>query len=233
MGSTWWKDRRSYGNERPQHRLYLPEFYIGKHPVTNGQYAVFVKQTQAAAPSHWKRGKIPVGKEQHPVVEVSWNEATAFCRWVSQETDETVRLASEAEWEKAARGVDGRLYPWGNQPATAELCNFHQNIGDTTPVGQYPKGASPCGALDMAGNVMEWTLSLWGKDFDKPQFGYPYKSTDGREDLQAMVDIRRVLRGGSYYYYDESVRCAFRGRNLPDARFNHIGFRVVCVSPPS
>ena len=156
-----------------------------------------------------------------------------FVRWVSQATGGNFRLASEAEWEKAARGVDGRVYPWGNQAPTGELCNFDgSKINDTTPVDRYPKGASPYGALDMAGNVWEWTLSLWGKDASKPQFGYPYKPTDGREDLQANIDIRRVLRGGSYYNDDRYMRCASRYYCSPIVRNLNVGFRVVCVSPP-
>ncbi len=156
----------------------------------------------------------------------------AFCIWVSKASGREIRLPSEAEWEKAARGVDGRVYPWGNQAPSAELCNFNMNVGDTTPVGDYPKGASPYGVLDMAGNVWEWTLSLWGKDVGKPQYGYPYKSTDGREDLQAVLNIMRVLRGGSYLNGDGLVRCASRYFNLPRDRYVDLGFRVVCVSPP-
>ena len=109
-------------------------------------------------------------------------------------------MPSEAEWEKAARGVDGRLYPWGNQAPTAELCNFDgSKIGDTTPVDRYPQGASPYGALDMAGNVWEWTRSLWGKDMTSHSLAIRTTPTDGREDLQAAIDIWRVVRGGSYW----------------------------------
>ena len=128
--------------------------------------------------------------------------------------------------------IRDRLYPWGNEAPTAELCNFNMNVGDTTLVGHYPKGASPYDVLGMAGNVWEWTLSLWGKDASKPQFGYPYKPTDGREDLQAGVDIRRVVRGGSCSNYVWHVRCAYRFRLIPLNRRDYLGFRVVCVSPP-
>ena len=117
-------------------------------------------------------GRFPAGKEDHPVVNVSWKDAVAFCRWLSQASGKTIRLPTEAEWEKAARGDDGRIYPWGDEPPTKELCNFSNNVGDTTPVGQYPAGASLCGALDMAGNVWEWTGSLYGP--------YPYQVEDGR-----------------------------------------------------
>ncbi len=181
-------DKQASDDEQPQHRLTLPEFYIGKYPVTNEQYAAFVKATGQAAPRHWKNGQIPAGKENHPVVNVSWRDAVAFCRWLSQASGKSLRLPTEAEWEKAARGRDGRIYPWGNQPPTKELCNFGGNVGDTTPVGQYPAGASPCGALDMAGNVWEWTGSLY-----RP---YPYQPEDGRNSPDG--EGPRVVRGGSW-----------------------------------
>ena len=161
MGSDPKVDKDASANEQPQHRLYLPEFYIGKYPVTNEQYAAFVKATRQAAPQYWKKSQIPAGKENHPVVNVSWKDAVAFWQWLSQASGKTIRLPTEAEWEKAARGGDGRIYPWGIDPPTKELCNFGDNVGDTTPVGQYPAGASPCRALDMAGNVWEWTGSLY------------------------------------------------------------------------
>ena len=229
MGSDPAQDQGADDDEKPQHRLVLPEFYIGKYPVTNEQYALFVEQTKGAAPGHWQGGKIPTGKEKHPVVYVSWHEARAFCEWVGKATGEVFRLPSEAEWEKAARGVDGRVYPWGNEAPTGELCNFNNNIGDTTPVEGYPKGANPYGALDMAGNVWEWTLGLWGKDWLKPQFGYPYNPSDGREDVQAADDIRRVVRGGSCIDGARGVRCTYRGCDAPSLRFGSDGFRVCAV----
>jgi formylglycine-generating enzyme required for sulfatase activity len=140
--------------------------------VTNEQYAVFVKATRQLAPRYWDGGQIPAGKGSHPVTWVSWDDAVAFCQWLSRSPGRFWRLPTEAEWEKAARGDDGRVYPWGNDLPTKELCNFNGNVGDTTSIGQYPAGASPCGALDMAGNVWEWTGSLF-----KP---YPYQPEDGR-----------------------------------------------------
>lgn len=121
------------------------------------------------------------GPENYPAAELSWHGALAYCRWRGK------RLPSEAEWEKAARGTDGRRYPWGNQPPTSELAFFGGFFGETVPVGRYPKGASPYGVLDMAGQVWEWTRSLYRK--------YPYQSRDGREKLKA--DGARVARGGT------------------------------------
>ena len=166
----------------------LPEFYIGKYPVTNAQYAAFVKATGGRGLSGWLSESTLRGKEAHPAVNVSWRDAAAFCRWLGQGTGLAFRLPTEAEWEKAARGADGRIYPWGDAPPDETLCNIDGTVGDTTPVGTYPKGASPCGALDMAGNVWEWTGSLYKE--------YPYDAADGREDPSGGG--LRVVRGGSW-----------------------------------
>jgi formylglycine-generating enzyme required for sulfatase activity len=211
MGSDKKKDKRARDNETPQHRLHLLVFQIGKYPVTNAQYQVFVKAIGYRVPSHWENGDIPKGKENHPVTSVSWEDALAFCKWAG------LRLPSEAEREKAARGVDGRIWPWGNEPPTKERCNYGRNVGDTTPVGQYPNGASPYGCLDMAGNVWEWTGSL-----HEP---YPYRSDDGREDPKRIH--ARTLRGGSWYGNDDYVRCAYRGWGIPGDGNLRVGFRVV------
>jgi formylglycine-generating enzyme len=217
MGSDPKVDKEASDDEQPQHRLFLPEFHIGKYPVTNEQYAAFVKLTRQAAPQHWTNGKIPAGKENHPVVYVSWQDAVAFCQWLSDALGKGVRLPTEAEWEKAARGSDGRTYPWGNDPPTKELCNFAFNVGDTTPVGQYPATSSPCGALDVAGNVWEWPGSLY-----RP---YPYQSEDGRNSPDG--EGSRVLRGGSFRNGARLVRCAYRDWNYPNYRVDNLGFRVV------
>ena len=190
MGSDKSKDSMARDNETPQHRLTLPEYRIARVPVTNAQYQHFVTATGHTAPQHWTNSKNPQGKEEHPVVNVTWHDAQALCEWAK------VRLPSEAEWEKAARGTDGRIWPWGDDSPTERHCNFNMNIGDTTPVGNYPDGAGPYDVLDMAGNVWEWTSSLF-----KP---YRYDANDGREDPQASGI--RTLRGGSWLHTGQGVR---------------------------
>jgi formylglycine-generating enzyme required for sulfatase activity len=211
MGSDKTKDKQARDDETPQHRLHLPEYRIAKYTITNAQYQVFVNATGYQAPKHWASGVIPKGKENHPVTNVSWEDAQAFCKWAG------VRLPSEAEWEKAARGADGRIWPWGNKPPTQGQCNFGMNVGDTTPVGKYPKGVSCYGSRDMVGNVWEWTGSL-----HKP---YPYQSDDGRENPEA--DGRRAARGGAWGSHVDSVRCAYRNWVYPWIRLHEVGFRVV------
>lgn len=175
-------------------------------------------------------------RRNHPVVGVSWFEATAYCRWLTEQlgTRETlaeplqtllreegcvVRLPTEAEWEKAARGDDEREWPWGNE-FQPELCNSSESgIGGTTTVGIYPAGASPYGCLDMADNVWEWTSTLF-RD-------YPYRADDGRENPEA--EGSRVLRGGSWLNDRRFARCAFRLGARPVNFNDHLGFRVVVV----
>jgi formylglycine-generating enzyme required for sulfatase activity/predicted MPP superfamily phosphohydrolase len=230
MGSDLEKDKYAWDNERPQHFVEFPEYYISKYAVTNAQYAVFVKAAGHRVPRGWGEDRLLEGKKDHPVVSVSWYDAVAFCAWLSLESGRQVMLPSEAEWEKAARGPDGRVYPWGDDRPTPELCNYNynMNIGGTTPVGEYsPQGDSPYGCADMAGNVWEWTSSLWDKDVGNPTYAYPYDPDDDREDLEASNEHRRVLRGGSFDNKSEDIRSAYRISNVPDARGPMIGFRVV------
>jgi formylglycine-generating enzyme required for sulfatase activity len=151
------------------------------------------------------------------VVDLAWAEALAYCDWLAGQTGLPICLPSEAEWEKAARGGDGRRYPWGNQPPTPELCNFHR----PTPAGRYsPQGDSPYGCADMAGNVWEWTRSL-----EQP---YPYQPGDGREDLAG--DGARIVRGLSFNNEERFTRCAFRHSLPPMLHLTTLGFRVVVRS---
>ncbi len=241
MGSDKTQDPQAWDDELPQQRVNLPEFWVGKYDVTVAQFAAFVQATgykttaeqqgsaYALTGSGWVEVKgadwqHPEGpgsdvssKQDHPVTQVSWRDAVAFCTWATKVAGRTIRLPSEAEWEKAARGTDGRIYPWGNAAPDASLANFDMNVKDTTPVGQYAAGASPYGALDMAGNVLQWTSSLYK--------GYPYQAGDGREDPNDPG--ARVLRGGSFLSESRNVRCAFRNRDLPEDRNDYIGFRVA------
>ena len=208
------------------HRLHLDTFWISRVPITNAQYRFFVEATGQAPPRHWENGRPPKGKESHPVVNVSWRDALAYCEWLSGATGKQITLPSEAEWEKAARGDrDRREYPWGDEWDATRCNNYELGLGDTTPVGIFPEGASPYGVLDLAGNVWEWTRSHFRK--------YPYDPGDGRENLEAGDDVHRVLRGGSFDDGARLVRAACRSWNYPFYRFGDDGFRVVVVSPVS
>jgi formylglycine-generating enzyme required for sulfatase activity len=227
MGSDPSVDKDVREDEQPQHTLHLPDYYLAKTPVTQAQYAAFVQATvhrvpyvdaNWAKPYNWSESTPPRGKEDHPVVLVSWHDAVTYCRWLAEVTGKPYRLPSEAEWEKGARGTDGRIYPWGSQ-WDVKWCNaFGSGKGGTTSVEAYPQGASPYDLLDMAGNVWEWTRSIHNK-------GYPYVPGDGRENLRSRG--ARVLRGGSWDDDDRAARCANRGWGGTDAREADLGFRVV------
>ena len=230
MGSDPSIDKDALDHEQPQHALYLPDYYLTKTPVTNAQYDAFVQATGRERPAYWKGGKPPRGKKDHPVVDISWRDAVAYCNWLAEVTGKPYRLPSEAEWEKGARGGDGRIYPWGSQ-WDAKRCNTKEGgKGDTTQVGAYPEGTSPYGLLDMAGNVWEWTRSLWGNNKDKPSFKYPYDLADSRENLDASDSVHRVLRGGAFDDDARHVRCASRLWGVPYLPWYNFGFRVCVVS---
>jgi formylglycine-generating enzyme required for sulfatase activity/energy-coupling factor transporter ATP-binding protein EcfA2 len=222
------------GEGHEAHRLHLPEFAIARVPVTNLQYQLFVQTSGYEPPAEWNGKRAPKGKESHPVTHVSWYDAVAYCRWLSEITLKPITLPSEAEWEKAARGADdSRVYPWGDDFDRARCNVWESGFGNTTPVGIFANGASPYGCLDMAGNVWEWTRSLWGKDINEPTFTYPYDPNDGkREDLTAGNDQLRVVRGGSWHLPSVFARCAYRLRFPPEDRYDLLGFRVVLRSAP-
>lgn len=212
---------------RPKHVVQVPAFWIDKYPVTNAQYARFVAATSHRPPLHWKNGKIPEGTLLRPVTMVSWHDASAYAKWAGK------RLPTEAEWEKAARGTDGRRWPWGNRMEPDRL-NTYYNVGSTSDVNAYPRGASPYGVMDMAGNVNEWTSDDFG----------PYPGTDASPDLFAGKIVRptsdkeieiipagrnyKVLRGGSWK--GDPFSTAVFHRNFAFANFASDFFGFRCAS---
>jgi toxoflavin biosynthesis protein ToxD len=228
MGSTN-EDQEAYDDEFPQHKVDIPyDYWIMRFLLTNELYNEYTKSEGVKHPvSYW------VNKKDHPVVFLKWTDAIKYCDWLNRQLKDelpaglVLRLPTEAEWEKAARGEHGLKWPWGNE-FDVHKCNSKEGGKEgTTPVGLYsPQGDSPYGCADMAGNVWEWTHSL--------KVSYPYKFDDGREDITVSGD--RVLRGGAFNVGQKYVRCSHRDDNRNfDRQFwnyeNFIGFRVV-LSPP-
>jgi formylglycine-generating enzyme required for sulfatase activity len=228
MGNDKHADPQAYDDESPQHRVTLPGYWVGRYPVTVGQFRGFVEGS-----GYYLENETGLqNPDDYPMTDVTWYDAVSYCWWLAVRSGVRVILPSEAEWEKAARGTDGRNYPWGDEWDPRRCSTFKGGGQGTTPVGQYPKGASPYGCLDMAGNVWEWTRSLWGGEWEEPEYGYPYNPNDGRENLDAPGNVSRVLRGGSWDYTRDDARCAVRYWFFPDFWLDLIGFRVV-VSPIS
>ncbi len=223
MGSTK-ENKLAYDDECPQHTVDIPyDYWMARFAITNEQYDQFVTAKYLKHPvSDWMK------KKDHPVTDVTWHDAMAYCQWMNDllkkelPPNYLLRLPSEAEWEKAAGGMDGREYPWGNI-FDKNKCNSRESSKkETTPVGSFsPQGNSPYGCADMAGNVWEWIHSLY-----RP---YPYVVNDGRED-EKYSDFR-VLCGGPFYNNGRSVRCALRNRCDPSLRDDVFGYRVVVASP--
>ncbi|MEN8166999.1 MAG: SUMF1/EgtB/PvdO family nonheme iron enzyme [Pseudomonadota bacterium] len=211
-------------------KLSLPDYRIARVPVTNAQYFLFIQDSGHDVPLHWEEERPPKGLEGHPVVYVSFDDAKAYCEWLSRMTGKAITLPSEAEWEKAARGSsDKREYPWGDRIEATRCNNGELLIGNTTPVGIFPDGASPFGCLDMSGNVWEWTRSRYLDQLE----AYP-TDKEKRQQLEDMSgNDRRVLRGGSFDVNPRDVRCASRRYSGPDFRSYFIGFRVVVSPSPS
>lgn len=248
------RDRDAGDDERPQHRLVISDFYIMRYPVTNAQYRRFIEATGHRTPLFWPGGRMPAELAEHPVVGVSFHDAAAFCRWARAATGLPIRLPTEVEWEKAARGPDGRRYPWGDRWDAAR-CNNREaggqlaprpdrpgRPGGTTPVGRFsPAGDSPYGVAEMAGNVQNWCASIFGP--------YPYDPTDGREALVYELESasllpqfhesgaianaerseanlgKQTLRGGSWRCDRREARCAYRSWAAPMHRSDDTGFR--------
>ncbi len=193
MGSDPTQDEMAQEDEQPQHQENLAGYWIGRYPVTVGQFQRFV-ESSGYEPRNRDSSR---GKANHPVVRVTWHDAMAYCRWLSEWSGPQVILPSEAEWEKAVRGTDGQVYPWGNQAPDEAQCNYETKIDNTTPVGQNsPDGDSPFGCADMAGNAWDWTRSLWGSEWAKPAFKYPYRANDGRENLKSATTASACCAAG-------------------------------------
>jgi len=219
-------DKKWVGWEQPQHTVELSEYSIGKYPITNREYQAFVRDAKYKPPQGWDGDQFPAEKGGHPVVYVSWDDATAYCKWLSEKSRKQYRLPTEAEWEKAARGEDGRVYPWGNDFDPKKANTGEARIGDTSDVDKFsPQGDSPYGCADMSGNVWEWCNDWFNEEEYEGRAGKNMKDPQGPQE-----GGDRVLRGGSFYNVHRSGRCASRYGGSPLGIDGSLGFRV-CVSP--
>ncbi len=214
----------SLPNERPITRVLVSRFYIARHLITNDQYEQY-------DPSH-KTRRAPGATDRHPAIYVSSQDAMKFCQWLSARERKKYRLPTEAEWEYAAKGVEGRKYPWGSYEGRGNLANFADKntvfawsdreidcgYAETSPVGAFPLGASPFGIEDMAGNVWEWCLDYYEG----------YRGGERRNPRGPASGSKRVYRGGSWKSRFSSLRTTTRGSNIPSFSCNDVGFRVVC-----
>jgi len=224
--------KQSNVHNRPQNTVYTDAYKIDKYPVTNAQYARFVAATSYRPPLHWKDGKVPEGEETHPVTMVSWKNANDYAKWAGK------RLPTEAEWEKAARGTDGRRWPWGDNMDPARL-NTYYNIGRTTSYDTYPEGASVYGVMDMAGNVNEWTaddfLAYEGSTAPAGLFlvrrAEEPRSGEGKATKMAEFKVTeeryKVLRGGSWKSDPFSTTTYHRNYAWPNFASDFFGFRCA------
>jgi formylglycine-generating enzyme required for sulfatase activity len=203
-------DREAFDDEKPRHKVSLEAHYIDKYEVTNALYKRFMEATDRAAPSYWTDRT--VNSPPQPAVGVSWHDAEAYCKWAGK------RLPTAAEWEKAARGTDGRKYPWGDQ-AEPRRANAEQKSGKPLPVGSYPKGVSPYGIHDMAGNVSEWVQDWYAEDY--------YQRNPEANPIGPDIGRTKVLRGGSWSSTPRFLRSAVRGSDTPDTRDRTIGIRCA------
>lgn len=228
--------QRDFEHERPLRTLTLPTYAIGKFEVTIGQYRAFIeaggytdplywtqagwywrKQNHIDAPRDWENPTyLCWGSEDFPIVGVSWYEAFAYCRWLRFTTGHVYRLPTEAEWEKAARGTDGRLFPWGNMFSLSNANTYSGSGRAVRNVGTTPADQSPYGVLDMGGNVSEWCLSRWSAVYQHP------------EDQEVIGEDARVMRGSSWDDSALDARCMFRCDLPPGHRFDTLGFRCAC-----
>ena len=210
MGSTF-SDSLLSNDELPQHTVYLDAFWIDQTEVTNAMYRLCVQVGSCNTPSN-TTFYTDTQFGNYPVVYVSWDDAQAYCQWAG------TKLPTEAQWEKAARGTDGRTYPWG-EGISCDKANFSHCGGNPVAVGSYPSGASPYGALDMAGNVWEWVMDWYSE---------PYYASSPRENPTGPTSgIERNIRGGSWSSEANFVRAAYRSAFTPDYHDDNDGFRCA------
>jgi formylglycine-generating enzyme required for sulfatase activity len=214
------KDYRIMAGEEsfPEHRVYVQGFFMDKYEITREKWKAFVEATgwkpEGVAPT-WNGGELKPEEAQLPIAEVTWRAAQQYANWAGKQ------LPTEAMWEKAARGTDARWYPWGNEKPGPEygVISLDKALPGPQPVGSYPRGASPYGCMDMAGNVYEWT-----SDWKEP---YPNSPEPPGNDAHKYV----VLRGGSFYHTLHSYRTAKRFGFPPDVTYFHVGFRTAWIPP--
>jgi eukaryotic-like serine/threonine-protein kinase len=233
MGSS----QSPYPDEKPEHTVSLDGFWIDQTEVTNGMFTQFVNETgyrtdlekmgvaytwngggwDSVDGGSWQhpfeRSSSIQGRQDYPVIQVSWNDAAAYCNWAGR------RLPTEAEWEKAARGPDGNLYPWGNDPPTKKLANYDSKIGDLSPVGSFPAGSSPYGALDMAGNIYEWVADWYGNAY--------YSASPPANPTGPASGTHKVMRGGSWQLGANRLVGYEREVSQPEYGNSNLGFRCA------
>ncbi|MBI5303683.1 MAG: SUMF1/EgtB/PvdO family nonheme iron enzyme [Chloroflexi bacterium] len=211
-----WK-REWFADEMPQRRVYLDAYYIDEMPVTNADYKKFLDAgALRPVPENWDKRyrSYMIGASDHPVTCVSWDDANAYAVWAGK------RLPTEAEWEKAARGTDGRWFPWGNRLDVTRFNSRESNVHGTTPVNQFsPRGDSPFGVMDVVGNVSEWCADWYAEDY--------FKLSPDRNPRGPASGDWRVLRGGAWDAASDLARCASRDYISPESGYATVGFRCA------
>ncbi len=217
MGSDK-SDPDAVDHEFPRHKVVVSEFYIARYPVTVAQFGVFIEDSGYDAGKEWKNSV-----DNHPVVDVSWDDANAYCKWLREKLKEIdfgeVRLPTEAEWEKAARGNKESIYPWGDKQDTNKMNCYETGIGNTSSVRCFPENDNPYGLLDMNGNIWEWCQDWYDSEY--------YKNSPENDPTGPETGSSRVLRGGSWFIGAGVCRSAGRSRGGPGFRGRDTGFRLV------